>query len=380
MNIEIIRSLFPHLQTNQIYFNHAAIGPWNKLILDRLEEYKNLRTGIMINPHQYFVAKSKSAKDKLAKLIGGTSDRIAWIDNVSNGINLLVHSINWQNGDEVIINDIEFPANVYPFLNLKRKGVEIKFAKSKNGIVDVEEIEQLITEKTKLISISYVQFLSGYHAKIHEIGELCRSHGIIFCVDAIQATGAISIDVVKSNIDFLVGGTQKWLMTSQGLSYLYINKELQDKIQQENVGWTSVKNEDNFLSYTLELKESADRYQNGTLNSFGVCLLDASLDLFLEVGISEIEKRIKRNSVYLMNRLYEIGISPILLNTNEDRISGIVSFYHNNNQAIFNYLKSKNIICAMREGYIRLSPHFYNIKIEIDFVVEEIKKCLMDLK
>jgi len=376
MNKENIRALFPHLDTNQIYFNHAAIGPWNKLILSRLEEYKNLRIGNMINPHPYFVEKSKSAKEKLTKLIGGTSDRIAWIDNVSNGISLLVNSLDWENGDEVILNDIEFPANVYPFLNLKRKGVDVKFAKSRNGVVDIEDIEPLITERTKMISISYVQFLSGYHAKIDEIGNLCKSKGIIFCVDSIQATGALAIDVVKSKIDFLIGGTQKWLMTSQGLSYLYITQDLQDRIQQENIGWTSVKNEDEFLSYNLELKDTAERFQNGTLNSLGVCLFDASLDLFLDVGISEIENAIRKNSVYLINQLYEIGISTVLLNTNENRLSGIVSFKHEMNKEIFNCLKSKNIICAMREGFIRLSPHFYNTKDEIDNVVEEIKTCL----
>lgn len=371
-----IRNLFPHLKTDQIYFNHAAIGPWHKLILDRLEEYKNLRIGEMINPYPYFLEKSKSAKEKLSQLINCSSDRIAWIDNVSNGINLLVNSLIWNDGDEIILNDIEFPANVYPFLNLKRKGVKLKFAKSKNGIVDFDNIISIVTDKTKLISISYVQFLSGYNADIDELGKFCKSKNIIFSVDSIQATGVLQIDVQKSNIDFLIGGTQKWLMTAQGLSYFFITEKLQDKLIQESVGWLSVKNENDFLNYNLELKDSAERFQNGTVNSLGVCLFDASLDLFIETGIKNIQNEIKENSFYLINKLNEVGVKPILFNVDKKHLSGIVSFKHENNNELFGKLISRKIMCAMREGYIRLSPHFYNTKDEIDFVVDEIKSCL----
>ncbi len=376
MEKEKIRSLFPHLKTNQIYFNHAAVGPWNELILKRLEEYKNLRIGEMINPYPYFVEKSKSEKEKLSQLINCSPDRIAWIDNVSNGISLLVNSLKWNDGDEVILNDIEFPANVYPFLNLKSKGVEVKFAKSKNGIVDFDDIISLVTNKTKLISISYVQFLSGYNAKINEIGNYCKTKNIIFCVDAIQATGVLNIDVQKSKIDFLIGGTQKWLMTSQGLSYFFITEELQNRLNQESVGWLSVKNENEFLNYKLELKDTAERFQNGTLNALGVCLFDASLDLFIDTGIINIQNEIRENSLYLINELNEIGVNPILLNVNQNHLSGIVSFRHKKNNEMYEKLISRKIMCAMREGYIRLSPHFYNTYDEIDLVVNEIKECL----
>lgn len=376
MQKEKFRLLFPHLLTNQIYFNHAAVGPWNHLVINRLDEYKNLRTGLMINPFSYFLEKSNSAKKKLSQLINATPERIAWIDNVSNGINLLVNSLEWNIGDEIIINDIEFPANVYPFLNLKRKGVEIKFAKSRNGILDLDDIIPLITSKTKLISISYVQFLSGYNANITELGKICKIKGIIFCVDAIQATGVLNINVQKSNIDFLIGGTQKWLMTSQGLSYFYITEELQNKLVQESVGWTSVKDENNFLNYNLELKDTAERFQNGTVNVLGVCLLDASLDLFLEAEIQNIEKEIKNNSIYLINNLSEIGVIPLLKNIDRNNLSGIVSFYHEKNKELYDYLNKKNIITSMREGFIRLSPHFYNTKEEIEVVLDEIKNFL----
>jgi len=276
----------------------------------------------------------------------------------------------------IILNDIEFPSNVYPFLNLQRLGVEIDMVKSRNGVVDVGDIENAITPKTKLVSISLVQFLSGYRADIDAIGSLCKEKGIIFCVDAIQATGVVEIDVAKSQIDFLCGGTQKWLMSSQGLSYIYLTEELQSRITQKNVGWASVNDAWNLLDYNLSLKSTAERFQNGTINVLGVCLFDASLDLFLGFGMNNVENRILKNTEHFIYQLVEIGIEPILKNVDTKNRAGIVSFKHERSNEIFEFLQGKRIYGAVRQGMIRFSPHFYNTKEEIDLVIKELSGYL----
>lgn len=364
------RSLFPHLKTDQIYFNHAAIGPWSTLALNRINEYAAQRSGEKIENYPYFLKWNQSAKEKLGKLIGAQTDRIAWIDNVSNALNILANGLEWKPGDRIILNDIEFPSNVYPFMNLRKHGVEIDFVKSRNGIVDVEDIEKLITPKTKLVSISLVQFLSGYRADIDAIGELCKKNGIIFCVDAIQATGVVQIDVQKSKVDFLCGGSQKWLMSSQGLSYLFITEELQKRVEQKFVGWTSVKDAWNLLSYDLTPKETADRYQNGTMNALGVAIFDAVLDIFIKFGMQNVERRILDNTNYFVEKLEQIGIDPILKNVGEKNRAGIVTFKHEKAKMIFDELEKKRVYAAVREGMVRFSPHFYNTFSEIDFVLE----------
>lgn len=376
MTIEQIRSLFPHLDTNQVYFNHAAIGPWCKPVLERISEYSAQRSGAMVENFPFFLEKNASARAKLAKLLGAQTDRLAWVDNVSNGLNILANGLEWKSGDRIILNDLEFPSNIYPFLNLERLGVEIDIVKSRNGVVDIEDIEKAITPNTKLVSISLVQFLSGYRADISAIGEMCQKGGIIFCVDAIQAAGVVEIDVKKSNIDFLAGGTQKWLMTSQGLSYIYITEELQNKITQQNVGWTSVNDAWNLLDYNLSLKTSAERFQNGTINVLGVCLLEATLSMFHDFGMKNVEKNILANTEYFIDQLVEIGIDPILKNVESKNRAGIVSFKSEKASELFELLQSKRIYCAVREGMIRFSPHFYNTKDEIDFVVSELKGYL----
>ncbi len=376
MTIGQIRSLFPHLDTDQVYFNNAAIGPWSKPVLDRITEYSSQRSGLMVENFPFFLEKNVSARAKLAKLIGAETNRLSWVDNVSNGLNILANGISWQSGDRIILNDIEFPSNVYPFLNLQRLGVEIDIVKSRNGVVDVEDIENTITPGTRLVSISLVQFLSGYRADINAIGSLCREKGIIFCVDAIQATGVVEIDVAKSKIDFLSGGTQKWLMSSKGLSYIYLTEELQNKITQKNVGWASVNDAWNLLDYNLSLKSSAERFQNGTINVLGVCLFDASLDLFHGYGMNNVESRILENTEYFIYQLSEIGIEPILKNVEKRNRAGIVTFKHVRSNEIFEFLQSKRIYCAVRQGMIRFSPHFYNTKEEIDLVIKELKGYL----
>lgn len=376
MTIEEARKLFPHLKTDQIYFNHASLGPWCELALKRINEYALQRSGERIENYEYFLKWNSSAKEKLSKLLGITSDRLAWIDNVSNGLNILAQGLNWQTGDRIILNDIEFPSNVYPFLNLKKHGVEIDFIKNRNGIVDIEDIEKTITPKTKLISISYVQFLSGYRANIDAIGELCKKHNIIFCVDAIQAAGVVQIDVQKSKIDFLVGGTQKWLMSSQGLSYIFITNELQERIDQKYVGWISVENAWNLLDYNLKLRKNADRFQTGTINALGVAIFDAVLNLFIEFGMENIEIRILDNTNYFIEKLSELGLIPILKNVSPQNRSGIVTFKHDKSKKIFDELEKQKIYCAVREGMIRFSPHFYNTKEEIDTAADHLSEII----
>ncbi len=171
--VEEIRSLYPFLEQGKIYFNHASIGPLSKLAVSSLNEYIYTRSLGSIKNFDTFITADQSGREKLGKLLNCMPNRVTWVDNVSNGMSMLANSLEWQKGDEIILNDIEFPANVYPFLNLQTKGVIVKIVKSKNGRVLLEDLKEAIAEKTKLLSISYVQFFSGYRSDPVEIGTLC---------------------------------------------------------------------------------------------------------------------------------------------------------------------------------------------------------------
>ncbi len=371
--IEKARSYFPYLNNGIVYFNHASTGPISKVVRERIENFLKERSEEKIDDYHEFKDVADETKIMIAETINCLSDRIAFLDNTTNGMIWIASGIEWKPGDRIILNDVEFPANVLPFLQLKEKGVVVDFIKSTNGIVTAEEIIDAIQPRTKLISISFVQFLSGYRVDLEKIGKACKEKRIIFSVDAIQGLGAVRLDVEKYNIDFLANGTQKWLLGLQGLAFIYVRKELQNMMKSAPIGWLSVKDAWNLLEFDLTTKETAERFQPGTLNNLGIYGFNASMKLFQEFGFDEIEKQVLSNSKYFIYELANIGYKSALHSLPEKHLSGIVSFKTENGQKILDHLIQKKIVCSLREGYIRFAPHFYNTKQEIDFVIDSLK-------
>lgn len=372
-HMEEIRKLFPYIKTGQIYFNHASVGALPVPVVERINKHLAVRSEGEISNFETMMHYSASGKEKIARLLNAKPERVSWCENVSHAISILAQGLEWKPGDRIILNDIEFPSNVYPFMVLKEQGVEIDFAKSHNGIVDIEDIEKLITPRTKLISISMVQFVSGYRADVGAIGALCKSKGIIYCVDIIQAAGNVRIDVEKMHADFVAGGTHKWLLGMQGLGYFYLTEELQSKIKMKIVGWTSVVDAWNMFDYNLTYLESADRYQTGTYNDIGMAAIDASLDIFFGYGMENVEKKVLSNTKYFMNRLNDAGLGTLLSkDLKEKHLSGIVTAIIDNPKRNFLLLEKDSLKCSLREGYIRFAPHFYNTREDIDRAMEKI--------
>jgi selenocysteine lyase/cysteine desulfurase len=186
--------------------------------------------------------------------------------------------------------------------------------------------------------------------------------------------GAVRLDVEKCNIDFLANGTQKWLLGLQGLAFIYVRKELQEKMKSAPIGWLSVKDAWDLLNFDLTTKETAERFQPGTLNNLGIYAFNSSMKLFKEFGFDEIEKQVLHNSRYFIDKLAEIGYKSPLLSLPDDNLSGIVSFRSENAKKVFDHLSKENIVCSLREGYVRFAPHFYNTEQEINRVIDELKK------
>jgi cysteine desulfurase / selenocysteine lyase len=379
MDIQKARSLFPYLKTGKVYFGHASAAPLSTYVVDRLKDYIVVRSETKIDDYPAVLKSMENVKKGLAEMINSTPDQIAFTDNTNNGLNMLAQSVVWKKGDSVILNDIEFPANVYPFMNLKHLGVQIDFVKSHDGIVSAEDIINAITPSTKLISVSQVQFLTGYRIDLETLGKVCKEKKIIFSVDAIQGLGAVQLDVQKSNIDFISCGTQKWLLGLQGLAFIYLSKQLQEQMHPSQPGWLSVEDGWNLLKFNLTLKKTADVFQSGTMNYPGIHVMDASLKLFKEFGLAEIEETIINNSVYFISRLKEIGITPYLADVDRKYLSGIVSFEHPSAEKIFHELLHRNIVSSLRDKVIRFAHHFYNIKEDIDKVITALQEILPNL-
>lgn len=373
-DIEKYRSLFPVTQTGTIYLNHAATGPLSTRVVAAVDRYIRERSETDIDNYALFQPTLVETREFAARLVNATADRIAFFDNTTNALNLLAAGLDWKTGDRVILNDIEFPANVYPFLNLKRLGVEVDFVHNRDGKILVEDIQAMIMPRTRLISISHVQFLSGYRADLKTLGSICRKAGIIFCVDAIQSAGVVGIDVEAMDIDVLAAGGQKWLMAPQGISFAFVSAETQDRISQSYLGWTSIRNFfGEFTKYRLDLDDSARRYENGTLNYVGITSLHESIGMLLEVGIENIEEHILDLSDRLIEELRHLGMKAYVEGGRSNR-AGIISFAVPDAPALAARLAESKIEVAVRQGLVRVSPHFYNTEEEIMAVVENLKK------
>ncbi len=371
-DIDAYRSLFPVIKTGTVYLNHAATSPLSTKVVAAVNKYLDERSETRVDNFGSQIGIAKETKEYIARLINSTPDRIAFCDNTSNAINILASGMEWRDGDRIILNDLEFPANVYPFLNLKRRGVEVDFVKSRGGKILPEDIEAALTNRTRLVSISHVQFLSGYRADLESIGELCRQHGILFSVDAIQSAGVVPIDVQRMEIDFLATGGQKWLMAPQGIGFAFVSEKTQAMLNQAYLGWTSIRNFfGDFTRYRMDPDENARRYENGTLNQIGILSLHETLATLLDVGIDQIEEHILDLGDHLIAELHKFG-APIFVDGERSERAGIISVKVDDADRMFARLSKAKIEVSVREGWIRVSPHFYNTESDILAFVDAI--------
>lgn len=373
---ESFRGIFSHIKDGVTYLNHAAISPLSKPVTDKVQTYLQNRSSNSIDNFDNLTEQLFSTKEKLARLLYTAPERIAFVDNTSDGLNILANGLDWKTGDRILLNTMEFPSNVYPFMNLERFGVAIDFIDPYNNTIPLEKIMASVTPRTRLISISHVQYLNGFLTDLEALGTFCKERGIIFSVDVIQSAGAATIDVDKMKIDFLASGSHKWLMGPEGIGFIYLTEEMQSRLTQAYVGWTSVSNYfERMRDFKLELDPTARRYENGMLNSAGIIGLGASLDILLDIGIDNIREHILDLTDHLIGQLEERGIQYITPADRPER-SGIVSFKPADTEALLQVMTERKVHTAVRGECVRVSPHFYNTIEEIDTLVNCIDQCM----
>lgn len=374
MSFSHYRRFFPITDTD-IYLNHAAVSPMSTLITDTISDYMNDRTRGNINNFKHLLGQRNKLKSNIATLINAAPENIALVANTSEGLNWLANGLCWQPGDHILLFENEFPANIYPFLNLERFGVKIDFVPSRAGKFYLEDIETRIHDQTRILSVSFVQFLTGYCNDLTGIGKICKENNVIFAVDGIQGIGALPLDVKAAQIDFLSNGGHKWLMAPQGCGFIYVNPTLEDNLIPVFAGWLSVKDSWNFLDYKLEFLEDAGRFEIGTPNSMGIIGACAATDLLLEVNPTHIRDHLLKLGDLLISLMSELDLNYLGSEQSKER-SGIYSFTGRDIEGLFNYLSNEHIHISLRNNALRVSPHFYNNETEIKEFAHICKKYL----
>lgn len=371
------RELFP-ITRAKVYLNHAATSPLSLPAVQAYQQFIRERSELEGDNHLGIMEEIGVLRGMLGRLIGSAADRIALVPNTTVGLNIVASGLPWIAGDEILIPEGEFPANVYPYLNLKRRGVRVRFLPTPTGGLEPETLRQNITPQTKLVALSFVEYLSGFRHDMLALGQICRDNGIWFIVDGIQGTGAIPFDVNSCHIDALANGGHKWLMFPQGFGFCYISKRLQAAIQPAYLGWLGVERPDDFLDYDQELSGDARRYETGAIMSVAVPCAIAALELLFEIGIERIYSHLKSLTDDLIAGLENLNFR-IYTNTAISHRSGIVTFYPEDRQLcerLFQYLMAQNIVVSLRDAMIRIAPHFYNTPEDIKFLLDRLRSFM----
>ncbi|MCG8346452.1 MAG: aminotransferase class V-fold PLP-dependent enzyme [Chloroflexales bacterium] len=360
------RAEFP-LSERYTFLSHAAISPLNRRAANAVSDYVALvRDEPMTSHSSKLLALQDDLRQRIATLINArSSNEIALLPNTATSINTIALSLPLHPGDNVLVLDGDYPANIYPWLNLAHKGVLTKFVPQHDGGLNLNRLEQRIDHRTRVIALSTVMFATGFHNDIAAVGQLCQDRGIYFCVDGIQSLGVFPMDVQKFNIDFLAAGAQKWLLGLSGSGFLYCRREWFDDLAPgAYVGALNVVDPFNFLDYNFTLPANADRFTIGTPNTSANVALHASIGLLQEVGIERISQHVSGLIDALINDLTERGYE-LAASTAPEHRSGIVVAKVPDPKASCKQLEQVNIIATPRGAGVRFAPHFYNTLEEI---------------
>jgi cysteine desulfurase/selenocysteine lyase len=356
------------------FFNHAGVCPLPAVVSDAIRAYAD-----QAQSDSYLTGTWYRDIEKLrvlsAELINCQRDEIAFIKNTGEGLSIVANGIDFRPGDRIVTTAVEYPANIYPWMEqARRHGCELVMVPEETDaqgrcVVRLDKIlEAAAHPRTRLVTLSHVEFASGQRLDIARVGKLCREQGKLFCVDAIQTMGIIPVDVQAMCIDFLAADGHKWLLGPEGAGVFYIRRELIESTRPLTIGWMNVINAMDYGHYDYTLKPDAGRYECGTYNVPGLLALKAAVELLAGVGIDAVSRRVFELTSHFAEQVARKGYR-VFSPRGEDEWSGGIAFTSevHDQQAIFIKLRKEHRIeIALREGRLRCSPHFYNTREQMD--------------
>ncbi|MDQ3748108.1 MAG: aminotransferase class V-fold PLP-dependent enzyme [Acidobacteriota bacterium] len=371
---EKIRQLFP-AASNYAYLNSAAVAPLPTIAIEAVN--RQLRDVSENGSANYFdwIATKNRARETIAKMLKVKPEQIAFMRNTSDGFATVANGLKWKKGDNIVTFAKEFPANFYAWRRVRDVfGVELRLCPERNGRIDLDEFINLIGENTRLVSISAVQYGSGFRADLERIGEAARAVDALFAVDIIQAFGTTPFDLEAQKIDVAAGASHKWLCSPEGCGILFLSDRARTRIEPTLVGWISVADAWNFEDYEQDFKPNALAWETGTGTASLFYGLEQSSKLLFETGAERIEHYLEELTNYLCELLagknYEIVSSRA-----KSEKSQIVCIKNNDSLTpvdIAKHLEKENIIVSPRGERVRIAPHFFNNREDIERLVENL--------
>ncbi len=365
------RDLFP-ITSKYIFMNHAGVSPMSERARAAIEAATDAMTQRPY-PDNWAREEADRLRGLLGRLVGADPDTIAITRGTAHGISLLAQGLDWKDGDNVVGAQGEYPANVYPWMALRERGVEYRQAACDGGRVTPEAVLDLVDARTRVVALSHVEFWNGFRVDLERIGADLGPRGVLLAVDAIQSAGALRLDLSRLPVDFLAAGSYKWLLGPIGCGFVYCRPGLLRRLRPALVGTGSMKRNLEYFDYDYDLADSARRFEESSVSVLDVAAFGAAVELFLEVGPARIEERVLALAGRLAGGLAEQGyeVLPPWPRKPEES-SGIVSFRKPGAaaQEVMRDLKASSVVGRVHADFVRLAPHFYNTEAEVDRVIE----------
>ncbi|HET6850799.1 MAG TPA: aminotransferase class V-fold PLP-dependent enzyme [Pyrinomonadaceae bacterium] len=363
-----LRSLFP-ITERAIYFNHAAISPPPITSIRAVEsQLKDVNENGSAN-YRGWLAVKEQARQLLANLLGARPEQVAFVRNTSDALSTVANGLAWKPGDNIVTFNREFPSNIYPWLRLRDAfGVEVRMCEERAGRIDPADFERLVDQRTRVVAISHVQYASGFRTDLERLGRLARQHDALFVVDAIQALGVIPVDVDAELIDVAAGGGHKWLLSPEGVGYLYLSDRARERVQPTLVGWVSVPDPDDYLNFEQGWKRGALAWETGTGPASLFYGFKASLELLSQLGVQNIANYLEELTDHLCDGLRARNYEVVSSRAPGEKSQIVCMVPHKGSSALdlYIHLSERNIITAPRNDRLRISPHLYNTATEVD--------------
>jgi len=367
------------LTSEIIYLNHAAVAPWPQRTKQAVIDFATENSQYGAAQYPRWLQIEKQLRQRIATLIHAPSPNdIALLKNTSEALSVIAYGLDWQPGDNIVTSNQEFPSNRIVWQSLAQQGVTTRQADLFASDSPEQALIDQCDSKTRLLSISSVQYATGLRINLKKIGEYCAQQGILFCIDAIQSIGALSFDAQQYQADFVVADGHKWMLGPEGLALFYCKTKLRDQLKLYQYGWHMTEKYDDFDQTEWQPANTARRFECGSPNMLGIHALNASLSLLLEIGMENIEQKVLNNSEYMFGQLAKSRHLTITSATKAEQYAGIIAFRHNQveQQKLYKHLMKNGIICAIRNGSIRFSPHYYTPHAELQKAIEIADKLI----
>jgi selenocysteine lyase/cysteine desulfurase len=365
-----MRALFP-IATRYAYLDHAANAPLATPVRSTMEVYLGRMTEEPFDLSHWERLRGQ-VRTRIAELLSVGAESITFTKNTTAGLGLVAAGLDWEAGDNIVGLHREFPSNIYPWMGLKRKGVELRLYQPEQGRIDVKGLVRLCDRRTRVLAISAVQFWSGFRTDLGALAAALRGRDVLLVVDGVQAVGGLHLDLSRTPVDFLAVGAQKWLLGPMGVGFAYVGPRMLERLHPVAIGPESVVRNQEFVDYDLTFKPDARRFEDAAPNYPGILGMGAAVNLLLRCGASMVEQVVLRLADRLRDELPSRGYELVLKPTEPSERSGIVSFRHPRMvpAELHTRLRDAGVIISLRSDFLRASPHYYNSDEDLDRLLE----------